>query len=153
MSEKSTPPVSRAWPRSGSWKSSSTSWPGSRRLEGLAVQVVRRDRGHLGGDHAAHRVADQVRAGEAERSHHVPAVQGEVEHVLQQLLAGGLAVARELGGEDVVARGELVEERVVREEAARAVEEHHRHAAARLQHAAARALPGLDREGLHHRHS
>src|SRR4029453_4740027 len=58
--------------------------------------------------------------------------------------AGRLAVAGECGGEDVIARGELVEERVVGEQAARPVEEHHGLAAARLQHAAARAATGLD---------
>ena len=47
------------------------------------VQIAGGDRGHLGGDHPAHRVPNQVRAVEAESGHHVPAVQGEIEHVLE----------------------------------------------------------------------
>ena len=60
--------------------------------------VAGREARHLGGDHAAHRVADEVRLLQAERVDDVPAVQGEVEHVLEQLLAGRLAVARPARG-------------------------------------------------------
>src|ERR1700737_4855187 len=117
MSEKSTPPVSRAWPRSGSWKSSSTSWPGSRaKMSGIGCSSIHRP--------AAATRARRSRSwgATAERAPHVPAVEREVEHVLEQLLAGGLAVAGQLGSEHVVARGEPVEERVVGQEAARAVQ-------------------------------
>jgi hypothetical protein len=76
-------------------------------------------------------------------------VEREVEHVLEQLLPGGLAVAGQLGGEDVIARGEPLEEGVVGQQPARAVQEHERRAAAALEHAAARAPLRLDGARLH----
>ena len=50
---------------------------------------------------------------EPERVDEVPAVEREVEHVLEQLLAGRLAVAGPLGRVDVVALRRAVEQRVV----------------------------------------
>src|SRR5439155_15586205 len=47
----------------------------------------RADGGHLGGDHAAHRVADEDGAVDAEGVDDVPPVEREVEHVLERLLA------------------------------------------------------------------
>ena len=49
--------------------------------------AVRAQGGHLGGDHAAHAVAHEDRVGGVEGIGDVPTVQGEVEHVLQELLA------------------------------------------------------------------
>ena len=117
------------------------------------AEIARRQARHLGGDHAAHRVTDEVWLAEPQRVHQVPAVQGEVEHVLQQLLARRLAVARPLGREHGIPLRELVEERVVAEEAAGAVEKDDGRAAAALQRAATRALLGLDHLPLHRFHS
>jgi hypothetical protein len=104
---------------------------------------------HLGRDHAAHRVADEVRLFQAERLDHVPAVQREVEHVLQQLFARLLAEARPDRREDVEALGQLREQRLLRQQAARAVQEHERSAGALLAHAALDPAPGLDRALAH----
>ena len=110
---KSMPPVSAPAPAAGSWNSSAGQVErehaedvGDRVL--VEPQPGRRDERqrrrppvvdarHLRRDHPAHRVADEVRPVEAERVGDVPAVEREVEHVLEQLLARRLAVAGQLG--------------------------------------------------------
>ena len=50
-----------------------------RRRQREPADLLRAERGHLGGDPAAHRLADDVRPLEAERLHHVEAVQEEID--------------------------------------------------------------------------
>src|SRR5262249_2083828 len=70
-------------------------------------------------------------------------------HVFQQVFARRLAISRQLGSEDVIAPRELIEERVVGEEAARAVEKHERRSAATLEDTAPSPALRLDRARLH----
>ena len=80
------------------------------------------DRRHLGGDHAAHRMADEDGLPEPERLQHVERVQGEVEHVAQPVLAARLAVARQQRRDDVILGGEGREQRIARHVAAGAMQ-------------------------------
>ncbi len=110
-----------------------------------------REAGHLGGDHPAHRVADEVRALDAKRLDDVPAVEREVEHVLEALLAALLAEARPNRREDPEALGQRVEQRLLGQQAARAVQVEKRRAASLLAHAALDAAAGFDRPPAHDR--
>ena len=110
---------------------------GIQRPAGAISTSLRRSFGshgrHLRRDHAAHGMADEMRALEAELGDDVPAVQREVEHVLEQIVAARFAVARQLGSEYVILLGQGVEEGVLGEQPAGAVQEDQRRAAARLR--------------------
>src|SRR5262252_8363308 len=164
MSEKSTPPVRRAWPASGSWKSSSANWWGRREnRSGMGCSSIHSPAALTStslpascGATAAISAAIMppmewpTRCGRRRpRMSTTSAVESEVEHVLEEILTGGLAVAGQLRREDVVAAGELVEKGILGEKPTRAVEEHERMAAPALQHAAAGAPLRLDRARLH----
>ena len=110
---------------------------------------ARLDARHLRRDHPAHRMPDQggPLGRHTEGVDDVPPVQGEVEHVLEEVLAGGLAVAGELGREHVVTLGQPVEDGVLLEQAAGAVQEDDRRALPRFEHPTGGALLGLDGRG------
>src|SRR5262249_12032840 len=101
------------------------------------------------GDPPAHRMPDEMRLPETQGGDHVPAVEREVEHVLEQVLSRRLAVARQLGSEHVIAARELIEEGVLIEETAGAMQEDQRRSTAALDHAAPGPAARLDAPGLH----
>ena len=104
-----------------------------RRREGETADLLRAERGHLGRHPAAHRLADHVRTLEPERLHHVEAVEGEIELVLEVLEPGRLPEAREERRVDAVVPGEEGEHAVPGGDAARAVEEDERGTLARFE--------------------
>ena len=97
-----------------------------RRDQGQARDIVGLHRRHLGGDHAAHGVADEDRVLQAERVDHVPGVEREIQHVADfgRLLA--VAVAGQQRRVDVILCGQRLEERVVGGKPAGAVQEDER---------------------------
>src|ERR1700722_18148645 len=97
------------------------------------------DRGHFGGDHAAHRVTHDNRLSELELLHHVERMQGDVEHVAQTVLALRPAVARHERRDHAELRGERGEQRIVHHVTTRAMQEQEIAALAALRHLDARA--------------
>ena len=88
--------------------------------------VVRRNRGHLGRHHAAHGMADKDRVLQLQRIDDVPGVQREVEHVAQDAAFLRVAIARQQRRIDVEFLREFRQQRIVRHDAAGAVQEHKR---------------------------
>ena len=80
------------------------------------------DRRHLGRDHAAHGMADDDRLPELKGLQHVQAMQGDVEHVAQPLLALRPAVARQQGRYDPVLARQRCDQRIVGHEPTGAVQ-------------------------------
>jgi hypothetical protein len=70
-------------------------------------------------------VADQRRPRDAGGVEHIPAVKGEVQHVFQEFLTGGLAVPRQLWDDHVVASRQPLEERRLVEQPGDVVQEYH----------------------------
>ena len=61
-----------------------------RRDQPKPLDIVRRHCRHLGGNHAAHRVADQIGARQPERLDHVERVQCDRQHVGQGVATLGI---------------------------------------------------------------